>query len=70
MSCLVCKKPHNLQMPIMVDNDLLIDGELQIRKFCYRCMYVISKSYKNLLQANVSNLQAFHLVQEMLDGAE
>jgi hypothetical protein len=33
-------------------------------------MYVISKAYNNLLQNDVNDLQAFNLVQEMLDGAE
>ncbi len=70
MSCIICHKPHQIQMTMMIHNDLLVDGELQIRKFCYRCMYVISKVYNNLLQNDVNDLQAFNLVQEMLDGAE
>lgn len=68
MSCKICYREVNIQIPLNVHNDLIIDGELEIQDFCYRCMYVISKAYNNLLRGNVNNLQAFNLVQEILDG--
>lgn len=68
MNCLVCNNTSNIQIVIGVKNDLLLDPEPKIKKFCYRCMYVISKAYNNLLQGNVSNLQEFHAIQEMVDG--